>query len=58
MTSAAWGHRVGKNLAMAFLEPGLAEPGRNLKALLLGQEVPAVVLAPCPYDPKNERLRS
>ena len=58
VTSAAWGHRVGKNLALGFLEPELASPGTALEVLLLGREVPAVVLEACPYDPQNERLRS
>lgn len=54
ITSAAWGYRTGKNLAMAYLDPELAVENRNLEVLLLGKRVKATVCAPCLYDPHNK----
>ncbi|MEM7506391.1 MAG: FAD-dependent oxidoreductase [Pseudomonadota bacterium] len=58
ITSAAWGHRVAKNLAMGFVQPDLAETGTEMTIDILGEEIPARVIAPCPYDPTNERVRA
>ncbi len=58
VTSAAWGHRVGENLAMAFVDPDQATDGTDLAVLLLGQAVPARVVPPCRYDPENARVRA
>ncbi|MBC6405127.1 MAG: FAD-dependent oxidoreductase [Rhodospirillales bacterium] len=49
VTSAAWGHRVGKNLAMGFVEPALAAEGTGLGLQILGKTVAAKVCAPCLY---------
>jgi dimethylglycine dehydrogenase len=56
--SAAWGHRVGKNLALAFVAPDAAELGTALTVEILGERVPAVVCSECQYDPTFERLRA
>ena len=58
VTSAAWGHRVGENLAMAFVEPENAAEGTSLDALVLDRRVPATVVAPCRYDAENSRVRA
>lgn len=58
ITSAAWGYRVGKNLAMAFIRPEHARVGTRLAVEILGQVVDAVVCDECLYDPKFERLRA
>jgi len=57
VTSAGWGYRVGKNLAYAFVEPDMAEPGTRLEVDVLGLPEKAVVIAPGPYDPDNRILR-
>ena len=57
VTSADWGHRVGKNLAYAFVDPDCAEPGTQLKVDVLGMPEDAAVIPPCPYDPENKLLR-
>ena len=57
VTSAAWGHRVGENLAMAFVDPAHAGQGETVELLVLGNRLPATVVAPCRYDPGNERVR-
>jgi dimethylglycine dehydrogenase len=56
--SAAWGYRVGKNLALAFIAPEFAAPGNALSALVLGEQVPAVICDECQYDPTFARLRA
>lgn len=53
VTSAAWGHRTQKNLAMAYVVPDQAEDGTELSVFLLGKRVMATVHASCPYDPGN-----
>ncbi len=55
VTSGAYGHRVRKSLALAFLrEPGI---GDHLSVKLLGRERPARILPNPPYDPQNLRLK-
>lgn len=58
VTSAAWGHRVGKNLAMGFVDPNLAEVGTVLAVEILGETIDAAVCEACQYDPDNVRVRS
>ncbi len=50
VTSGDWGHRVGKNLAYAFVDPALAVPGRKLCIDIIGKITPAHVIDSCPYD--------
>ncbi|MEL7345060.1 MAG: glycine cleavage T C-terminal barrel domain-containing protein, partial [Pseudomonadota bacterium] len=58
VTSGDWGHRTGMNLALAFVEPDLAAPGTAMTLDLLGDLIPAKVIAPAPYDPDFSLLRS
>ena len=57
VTSAAWGYRVGKNLAYAFVKPESAAVGTALKVDVMGLPQDAVVIAPSPYDPGNGLVR-
>jgi dimethylglycine dehydrogenase len=57
VTSAAWGHRVGKNLAMGFVDPACGAIGTELSIDLVGQRFPVKVTADCLYDPENKRMR-
>jgi dimethylglycine dehydrogenase len=57
-TSGGYGHAVGKTLAFAYVEPGLAEPGTTVEIEILGERRRAQVLAEPAYDPQNERLRA
>ncbi len=54
VTSATWGYRTGKNLAMAYIDPKFATEGTELEMLLLGNSVMATVCTPCIYDPENK----
>ncbi len=58
ISSAAFGHRVGKNLAMAFLESAQAAVGHRLAVEILGQPVDAVVCDECQYDAGFSRLKA
>ena len=53
ITSGAWGHRVGKNLATAYVHPDHAQKGTGLTVWLLGQPVGAAVVPLCSFDPDN-----
>ncbi|MCB2011362.1 MAG: GcvT family protein [Geminicoccaceae bacterium] len=56
-TSGGYGHRTGKSLAFAFVDPALETAG-DLKVVLLGEHRRLTPLAAAPYDPGNERLRA
>ncbi|MCH2249716.1 MAG: FAD-dependent oxidoreductase [Cognatishimia sp.] len=58
ITSGDWGHRVGKNLAYAFVDPAFASEGSQMELDLLGQLVSAEVIAPVQYDPDHSRMRA
>ncbi|MDE2383467.1 MAG: GcvT family protein [Alphaproteobacteria bacterium] len=55
VTSGAYGHRVRKSLALAFLREPEHREGLSVK--LLGRERPARILQSPPYDPQNLRLK-
>jgi len=57
ITSASWGHRVGKNLAMGFVNPDCSESGSQFGVEILGETIPAVVCDACLYDPENDQVR-
>lgn len=57
VTSGAWGHRTGKNIAYAFVAPDLAHEGQSLAVDVLGSEIPAIVAPQALYDPEMLLLR-
>ena len=59
ITSAAWGYRVNKNIAMAYLLPKYCEIGRQLSVMLLGNRYQARVGGNSLYMPDglNDQLR-
>ncbi len=56
VTSAAFGHRTGKTLALAYLRDRSARDGLSVE--VLGQSRTAVILDQPPYDPGNSRLKA
>jgi dimethylglycine dehydrogenase len=58
ISSSAWGYRVNKNLAMAFVDPVLAKIGTRLGVQYLGSVYDATVVTECQYDPSNSRMRA
>jgi dimethylglycine dehydrogenase len=57
-TSGAYGHRVGKSLAFACVEPEFAAPGSRFEVLIQGERVAAAVLPGAAFDPDNARMRA
>lgn len=53
ITSAAWGYRTDKNLAMAYIDPNHAQPGAEVELLLFGETTHATVCSPCVFDAEN-----
>ncbi len=58
VTSSGYGHRTGINYAMAYVQPEFAGIGSALEVGILGERYAATVIAPCQYDPENERVRA
>ena len=58
VTSGAWGHRTGLNLALAFVDPSFTDPDTALELDLLGDMVPARVIKAGPYNPEYTRVRA
>ena len=58
VTSGAYGHTVGKSLAMALVDRDCAAPGTALSTHIVGVERPATVIASSPYDPEGKAMRA
>ncbi len=58
ITSGDWGHRVGMNLAYAFVDATLGGVGSTLQMDQLGHMTEAKVIAASPYDPDFARMRA
>jgi len=58
VTSAGYGHRVGRNIAFAYVEPACAEIGTRLSLGILGERYDAEVVQPVLYDAENRLPRS
>lgn len=52
VTSGDWGHRVGMNLAYAFVESAVSAVGSKLRVDVIGLDIAAQVIAMGPYDSK------
>lgn len=57
VSSGAYGHGVGKSLALAYLKVGLAGPGDTVHVAILGRPHTARILDRPPFDPEGTRLR-
>ena len=57
-TSGVYGHTVANSLALAYLQPDVAEHGTALEIVILGERFPATVVPHSPYDPENQSLRA
>ena len=58
VTSGGYGHRIGRNIALAFVEPRCAARERELEIGILGERYAATVGPACLYDEANERGRA
>ncbi|MEM7731423.1 MAG: FAD-dependent oxidoreductase [Pseudomonadota bacterium] len=57
VTSGEYGHRVGKNLAYAFVTPEFSEEDTGVEIDIIGTMTPATVIAASPYDPDMTLVR-
>ena len=57
VTSGAYGHTVGKSLALALVDHDLAQVGTDLTVHIVGVERPARIIDPSPYDPAGAAMR-
>ncbi|GAB4304779.1 MAG: FAD-dependent oxidoreductase [Roseovarius sp.] len=57
VTSGGYGHFVGKSLAMAMVDRDAAAIGTGLSVHVVGEERPARVIPPSPYDPEGRAMR-
>jgi len=57
VTSADWGHRIQKNIALGFVEPDCAEIGASISVDVMGIKTPAKIVSPVLFDPDNGRLK-
>lgn len=59
VTSAGWGHRVEKAIALGVVNSSATEPGTELEVEVFGARHKAVVQPDQPlWDPENERIRA
>ena len=58
VTSAGYGHRVGKNIAYAYVDPACSAIGTRLAVGILGERYSAEVVEGLLYDPDNRIPRS
>ena len=58
VTSGAYGHHVGKSLALAYLDVAVIDARPPLTVHVVGERRTARLLAEPPYDPTGSRLRA
>jgi dimethylglycine dehydrogenase len=57
-TAGAYGHHVGKALALGYVSPEAAAVGTALEIEILNKRYTATVIEESPYDPENKSLRA
>ncbi len=57
VTSADWGHRTGKNLAMGFIDVDAAQAASEFGVEIIGKVFPAKMINPMQYDAENLLVR-
>ena len=57
VTSGAYGHTVGRSLALGYVDPACAHPGTELAVHVVGRRTPARVIPDSPHDPGGDRAR-
>ena len=58
VTSGAYGFRVKKSLAFAYVNSELAKEGNEFLIGIQGQKKRAKVLSSAAYDPQNKKLKA
>lgn len=57
VSSAGFGHRIGRSIALAYLDRSLAKAGTRVEVEILNERRGAVVASEPLFDPDNARLR-
>ncbi len=57
VTSGAYGHTVGKSIALGYIPPAAAMSDSEFNIEIIGQPRPAQIQAQALYDPKGRRMR-
>lgn len=57
VTSGGFGHRIGQNIALAFVETACADINTKLEIGIIGERCRATVVSEPIFDPANERVR-
>ena len=57
VTSGAYGHNMGTNIAMGYVQPSFGEPGTELSLDVIGQRCNAIVRTEPMFDPEHHRPR-
>jgi dimethylglycine dehydrogenase len=57
VTSGAYGHHVGKSLALAYVDRDIADAAPALTVYVVGEPRSARIIPEPPYDPVGSRLR-
>ena len=58
VSSASYGHRLGRTVALGFLNPALCRDGELVDVCVLDKEIAAEVSLTCAYDPEGIRARA
>ncbi len=58
IASGGYGHRLGKSLAMGYIDAKAAKPGTKVEIAILGERRPAETVEIPLYDPENEKPRA
>ena len=58
VTYGAYGHRVGRSLALGYIEAGVRDETGGFEIEILGERCPAQRLSAAPYDPSGARMRA
>src|SRR5690606_15783478 len=57
VTSGAYGHTVGKSLALAYVDSAVADDRPMLTVDVIGRPRPARIIPASPHDPSGARMR-
>jgi dimethylglycine dehydrogenase len=58
VTSGAYGHRIGRSLALGYVPAELAAAGTGFEIEIIGERLKAVPQKAAPFDPSASRMRS
>jgi dimethylglycine dehydrogenase len=58
VTSGAYGHRVGRSLALGYVPASVAAASEGFEIEIIGERRAAERLSVCAYDPGGVRMRS